>query len=446
LNIKSFIRKVIELGNSLGTRYIDDIRIRESDFTRHRKITLSHLYLQMFANKGKSQKNEINDFYKNIKSPVEVSQTAFYNARMKFNPEALLKMMQDLMQETYETEDCLITLNGYFVCAIDGSDFILPSTPTNKEIYGAAKNATDSEVVMASVSSAFDCINKLFLDIKINPYKYSEQISAREHLRKVKEVLPKDSKMLCIFDRGYPSIRMIDQMIDDGQKFLIRLKNTDFKRETAKLIKETDDKWIDVIYDSTRTNAFRKDIRFRQKLLGTKYHLRFVKIPLIKSDGEQVIEYLVTNLDDTEFDTAALKELYHVRWDIESCYRSLKSQFKIEEFSGNRDILIRQDIYASAFVYNTISMTIAENEKVKKLPEERYRYEMKVNRNYAIGVVKRDFLEMFVLYRDKKAAEAARKRFEEQIVKHTCPVRKHRRYRRNKLAVNKSKIAYRKSY
>lgn len=443
---KSFIRKVIELGNSLETRYIDDIRIQKSDFTRHRKITLSHLYLQMFANKGKSQKNEINDFYKNIKSPVEVSQTAFYNARMKFNPEALLKMMQDLMQETYETENCLITLNGYFVCAIDGSDFILPSTPTNKEIYGAAKNATDSEVVIASVSSAFDCINKLFLDIKINPYKYSEQISAREHLRKVKDVLPKDSKMLCIFDRGYPSIRIIDQMIDDGQKFLIRLKNTDFKQETAKLIKETDDRWIDVSYNSARTNAFRKDIRFRQKLLGTKYNLRFVKIPLTKSDGEQVIEYLVTNLDDTEFDTAALKELYHVRWDIESCYRSLKSQFKIEEFSGSRDILIRQDIYASAFVYNTISMTMAENEKVKKASEERYRYEMKVNRNYAIGIIKRDFLEMFVLYRDKKAAEAARKRFEEQIVKHACPVRKHRRYRRNKPVVNKSKIAYRKSF
>ena len=446
MKIKSFFRKVIELSNSLGTRYIDDIRMRESDFTRHRKITLSHLYLQMFANKGKSQKNEIGDFYKDIKSSVEVSQTAFYNARMKFNPEALLKMMQDLMQETYETEDCLLTLNGYFVCAIDGSDFILPSTPPNKETYGVAENASNTEVAMASVSSAFDCINKLFLDIKINPYKYNEQLSAKEHLRKIKEILPKDSKMVCIFDRGYPSIRIIDQMIDDGQKFLIRLKSTDFKKETAQLVEETDDRWIDVIYDSVRTNAFRKDIRFRQKLLNKKYHLRFVKIPLTKSDGETVIEYLVTNLGDAEFDTTALEELYHVRWDIESCYRSLKSQFKIEEFSGYRDILIRQDIYASAFVYNTISMTIAENEKVRKVPEERYRYEMRVNRNHAIGVIKRDFLEMFVLYRDKKAADAARKRFEERIVRYACPIRKHRRYRRNKPVVNKSKISYRKSY
>ena len=443
---KSFFRKAIDLSNNIETRYIDDIRMHETDFTRHRKITLPHIYLQMFANKGKSQKNEINDFYKDIKLPVEVSQTAFYNARMKFNPEALLKIMQDLMKETYETEDCLLTLNGYFVCAIDGSDFILPSTPSNKETYGIAKNASSAEVAMASMSSAFDCINKLFLDIKINTYKYSEHIPAKEHLRKVKEILPKDSEMLCIFDRGYPSIRIIDQMIDDGQKFLIRLKSTDFKRETKQLVEETDDRWIDVIYDRIRTNEFRKDIQFRQKLLNTIYHLRFVKIPLIKSDGEQIVEYLVTNLDNMEFNTTAVEELYHVRWDIETCYRSLKSQFRMEEFSGYRDILIRQDIYASAFVYNTISMTIAENEKVKKAPEERYRYEMRVNRNYAIGVIKRDFLEMFVLYRDKKAADAARRRFEEQIVKYACPVRKHRQYRRNKPVVNKSKIAYRKSY
>lgn len=443
---KFFFRKVIDLSNDVETRYIEDIRMHENDFTRHRKITLQHVYLQMFANKGKTQKNEIDDFYKDIKKPIEVSQTAFYNARMKFNPEALLKMMQDLMKETYEAEKCLITLNGYYVCAIDGSDFILPSTPSNRETYGVVGNDIKTEVTMGSVSSIFDCINKLFLDIEINPYKYSEHLSAKDHLSKVKNILPQGNNMLCIFDRGYPSIRIIDQMIDDGQKFLIRLKSTDFKKETSQLIEETDDRWIDVIYDRARTTSFRKDTRFRQKLLNTIYHLRFVKIPLIQSDGKQVIEYLVTNLDNIEFDTSAIEELYHVRWDIETCYRSLKSQLKVEEFSGYRDILIRQDIYASAFVYNTISMTIAENDEVKKVPAERYKYEMKVNRNYATGVLKRDFLEMFILYRDKKAADAARKRFEERIVKYACPVRKNRNFRRTKPVVNKSKISYRKSF
>lgn len=442
----SFFRKVLELTNCLETRYINDIRMNENDFTRHRKISLSHIYLQLFANKGKSQKNEIDDFFRDIKAPIEVSQTAFYNARMKFNPEALLKMMQDLMRETYETEDSLLKLNGYFVCAIDGSDFVLPSLQSIKAPYGVAKNGSTAETAMASVSTVFDCLNKLFLDVEINQYKYSEHHSARSHLKKIKEILPQNSKMLIIFDRGYPSIRNIDQMISDGQKFLMRLKCTDFKREISQLTNEANDQWIDVVYDRLRTNPFRDDIRFRQKLLNTTYHLRFVKLLLTTYEGKQEIEYLVTNLDNSDFDTKALEELYCVRWDIESCYRSLKSQFKLEEFSGYRDILIRQDIYASVFVYNTISMTIAENELVKKEPSERYLYEMKVNRNYSIGAIKRAFLEMFVLYRDKRAAIAAQKKFEEQIVKYSCPVRKNRHYQRNKTVVNKSKISHRKSF
>ena len=52
-------------------------------------------------------------------------------------------IIQDLIKETYETEDSLLTLNGYFVFATDGSDFILPSTPSSKETYGIAKTLAE---------------------------------------------------------------------------------------------------------------------------------------------------------------------------------------------------------------------------------------------------------------------------------------------------------------
>ena len=56
--------------------------------------------------------------------------------------------------------------------------------------------------------------------------------------------------MVCIFDRGYPSIKLIDQMLESGQYFVFRLKANDFKRECEELRDDEDDKWIDVIYDS----------------------------------------------------------------------------------------------------------------------------------------------------------------------------------------------------
>jgi len=90
---KSFYKKLIAISNELEEKYLSKIRNKKSDFTRKRKITLKDIFLQMFFNKGKSQKNEIHDFYGEVNKDMSISATAFANARMKFNPEALLLIM-----------------------------------------------------------------------------------------------------------------------------------------------------------------------------------------------------------------------------------------------------------------------------------------------------------------------------------------------------------------
>ena len=130
----------------------------------------------------------------------------------------------------------------------------------------------DNDPVMGSASSIFDVINKCIIDISINSYKYSEKSSAEDHLGYARDILPQGSKMVCIFDRGYPSIKLIDQMLESGQYFVFRLKANDFKRECEELRDDEDDKWIDVIYDRLRSNHFREDRSFRIKLMNTTYH------------------------------------------------------------------------------------------------------------------------------------------------------------------------------
>lgn len=186
---KPFYKKLITISNELEEKYLSKIRTKKSDFTRKRKITLKDIFLQMFFNKGKSQKNEIHDFYGEVNKDMSISATAFANARMKFNPEALLLIMQDLIKEEYSTPDNLITLNDYYVLAVDGSDFVFPSTIKNREKYGQAQGDKHGNAkVMSSISTYFDCINKIFLDVSINNYKFSERKSAMEHLEKAKEI------------------------------------------------------------------------------------------------------------------------------------------------------------------------------------------------------------------------------------------------------------------
>ena len=339
----------------LETIYIDEIRgDNDTAFTRKRKVLLPHIFMQMLTTTGVSQKNEISEFYSQVGDNIEISQIGYFKARMKFNPDALRTILHDINKQFYALPD-RIKLNDYFITAIDGSDFLIPRWRDNKDIWNTKLNETENDPVMGSASSIFDVINKCILDIAIKPYKFSEKSSAGEHLDYVRDILPRDSKMLCIFDRGYPSIKLIDRMLGK-QFFVLGLKSTDLLRECAQL--NENDKWIDITYDCERSNDYRDDKKFRIKLMNTVYHLRFVRFPIPLDDGRLVIETLLTNLPESDFDTEAMRELYPLRWDIETCYRSMKSQLKMEELSGYRERLIKQDIYACVLVYNAISDVI----------------------------------------------------------------------------------------
>ena len=63
------------------------------------------------------------------------------------------------------------------------------------------------------------------------------------------------------------------------------------------------------------------------------------------------IELLATNLTKEEFITEELKELYKQSWEIETGFKKLKSLVKIEEFTGNRRIII-EDFYSHISIYN----------------------------------------------------------------------------------------------
>ncbi len=66
--------------------------------------------------------------------------------------------------------------------------------------------------------------------------------------------------------------------------------------------------------------------------------------------SEEVTEVLVTNIYDEKITPIEFKELYFLRWGVESKYKELKSSIKIEEFSGTKPIAIEQDFYASIYL------------------------------------------------------------------------------------------------
>jgi len=429
--------------NNINERYLDEIRGDNiKSFTRNRKIKgIIPLILQMFSNKGLSQRSELINFYKNYDKQLDVSTVAFYNARMKFNPEAIRHMLIDFIYAHYNNpKNKMVKLNGYYITAVDGSDIIIPSTLENEKIYGKAANGNDNNPVMGKLSTIYDCINKFILDVQIEKYKFSEIELANRHL----DVLYNNmtNKIITIFDRGYFSMKLAIKMNDNNQKFLFRLKSHDLKKYCEGL-NINEDKIIELKYDMRTTNQYREDKEFRERLLNNTFKFRIVKI-LINDNGKNTEEVLFTNIPQDEFDIDGMKELYHLRWNIETAYNVLKNKMKLEEFSGYRNNLIRQDIYSTSWLYNLVQMYIIETNEKYEIPSDRYKYKMCRNTNQSIGIIKSYFIRSVILY-DSPSSDKDISIVDELAKIDLVPKRDNRHYDR-KSRGNKSRISYRYTY
>ena len=84
------------------------------------------------------------------------------------------------------------------------------------------------------------------------------------------------------------------------------------------------------------------------------------------------IEILATNLTPEEFSSDELNELYAKRWTVETGFDRLKNLIEIEEFSGNRRIIIEQDFYDHVFIYNlTIVLKFESEQIITRKPREK---------------------------------------------------------------------------
>lgn len=344
---------------------------------------------------------------------------------------------------TYEKyNDYLAKLNGYIVTAIDGSDIILPSTEENAKKYGVDDPHKSVSPVMAKVSLMYDCINKIVLDTCIEPYKFSEQLCASQHIDQLQKNLRQPT--ITTFDRRYLSMRLVDQMMENNQKFVFRMKKHYLKRYFEQIV-SGEDKNIPVTFNREETNEYRNDRSFRTKLMSTTYSLRFVKIPLVKeTTGEPYDELLLTNLTQDEFSLEGIKEVYRLRWAIETAYNILKNRMKLEEFSGIRERLIRQDIYYSVWLYNLVNFCIIELNEAERIPQEQYKYEMRRNITVSIGIVKTNFIQILLEKHPERRKELM-DQMESLIKKYLVPVHPNRTVKR-KPPLNKSRRSYRYTY
>lgn len=320
--------------------------------------------------------------------------------------------------------------------ATDGSEFEIPNTKISKEVFGSITSGykKTENAARAKVSMVVDILNKFVLDTCIEKHRTNDMKLAKIHREKVPSKL-NGYKIINIKDRGYASLEDIYFSIKNDIKFVQRLDSKSFKKEINQM--KSNDENIEIQYEYNRIKYFKKTAPelYEYYMNGNTIQIRALKIEL-----ETETEILLTNLD---FSYEEIKELYGLRWSIESAYHQLKENLKIETISSGKEVIVKQEILSQILVYNIAQSHI--NVAESKIKQQKYKHDMKINHNMAIGLLKDYFIYILKEDNDKKRL-LLMDEFEQLILKYLCPVRKNRKFNRNKQIKNKHHINKRKAF
>lgn len=367
--------------------------VLKNAFTRERRLTFKNIVTLMLARKGRTTSMELFDFYRKAEKKC-VSKQDYSKQRQKIKLNFFKQAMNETIFDFYENNK-YATYKGYIVVGIDGSKTILPRVKELEEKYGLANaNNSQQKCVQCNISGCYDCLNDIMLDIQVAPYASDEREIAKANIIALLEKLP-NKKFLIIFDRGYPSVDMLNFLEEKNIKYIIRLQDSTYSAEKRNM--KTRDETVNIKLTPDRlTGKMAEEVR--EKLKEKKYiKTRFVKYEL--STGN--IEYLSTNLSKKEVSEKEIGELYFKRWKIEICFNTLKNKLQIENISGKNDLTVMQDIYSTMIVYNIIeTISFILKDEVKNSKENKYEY--KLNQNILIGAFKELFIEVVITENAKK--------------------------------------------
>ena len=205
---------------------------------------------------------------------------------------------------------------------------------------------------------------------------------------------------------------------------------------------KTNDEIITIPYQYDRIRYYKTECpNFYKIMEETKEDISVRIIKINDKSGEEIV--LVTNLEEEKFDYNTIVELYKLRWEIEINYHLLKESLKIEMITSSFKTIIEQDIYSQMLAFNMIRAFA--NDAQKEIDQTRYKNEMKINMNMAVGFVKKSLI-LIILEEDRNKQDEMFELLIKKILKYIVPVKKDRHYPRNKNKKNKYSINKRKSF
>ncbi len=342
----------------------------ERDFSRKRKISFSDLIFCTLSMEDHSLNRELRHFFSEYKANIP-TKSAFVQQRKKLNDKAfphLFKTINSILpfKKKYK---------GLHLLACDGSDIDIPPLKQDCETY-VPSNTPGVGFHQVHLNAFYDILEERYTDVVI---QMGTMVDEREALIKMADRNILSGKCLFIADRGYFSTNLVAHLLQAEHFFLLRVNDPDCRNSFLKRFslptEDEFDQWITIKVTRNSSDfhlshpsdyyVARKSRPFDLIPVDDKDSYFELSFRVIKIELQDSCEYLLTNLPADSFTIRELKDLYHMRWGIETSFRYLKYNVALNSFHSVLRDLIFQEIYARLILYN-ITMLLVHSVKLPK--------------------------------------------------------------------------------
>jgi len=371
--IKKNLFDSIDLLFSEKSKYLYD---PEKDFSRTQKISFRDSMLFPMILSSESTAIEMLDYF-----PIETlpSQAALSYRRGQIKVTAFRDLFKTFTSKLPQYR----TFRGMRLIACDGSRINTPYNPKDTDSFvNCIKGRKGFN--QYHLNTCYDVLNDLYLDAMIQGYF---SMNENQAFCEMMDHFPQEIPALFTADREYDSYNVIAHAIKNNHHFVIRLTSTKVRCIFDDISKYDSSESFDIeddIYIGRVRNKESKHLRnyhFIRKHRtydfipdGAAYfdclHVRLVKLRLPGGD----FEYLLTNLPRSDFPLSDIKEIYRLRWQVETSYRFLKYASEMNSIHSIKPDFVFQEIFAKLTTYNFCA-AIMKCTHPDDPGEKKYKYE-----------------------------------------------------------------------
>lgn len=358
--IRSITESLTGLISGLSSNPSSFLRNPKTDFSRNRKIDFKRFIGITMNSGGGTMGKELLDYFDfNVNTPTV---SAYTQQRSKVLPEAFEYLFNSFTQENMPTSNAY---KGYRLIACDGSNLTIATNPNDVETaYKSNQFGTITNHM--HLNAFYDVLNRIYLDTLIQTAAEYQECQACISMIDRSTL----NKAILIADRGYENYNVMAHAINKGWKFVIRAKDIDSNGIASGLkLPQTD------TFDTDISLTFTRNQTIARKMTGYKFMptcQKFDFLPTKSKDiytmkfriarfaiSENSYELLITNLERSDFSINTLKDIYHLRWGIETSFRELKYAIGLTSFHARKVDYIKQEVFARLLLYNYCELITA---------------------------------------------------------------------------------------